>query len=125
MFVVGPVISKDVAMLSLLEHGSVITAFNADYDGVNMPSHFTGDIALRWGYDLSPPIPDLKISDYAVEGTLQFNGIPYRVTIPWGAIFAMRAEGTDHSITWSREVEVEIGVEAEPPAKPRHLKLVD
>jgi hypothetical protein len=113
---------QDVAA-QLLRDGSILVEFTIDYPGVHVPERFrvVQELALRFGYDLTPPIDDLWHDDYGIRGTLSFNGVPFMCHVPWGAVTSISSDGYGHHVAWPPEVAMEI--EAEPP-RPK-LKLVD
>lgn len=57
-------------------------------------------LVLRIGHDLDPPITDLRLDDSGVTGTLQFAGKPFRVEVPWSALYAAVIEGYGRGWQW-------------------------
>lgn len=49
-------------------------------------------IVLEFAYEMLRPIPDLTVSNFAVEATLSFNGEPYLCVIPWDSVLAITNE---------------------------------
>ena len=53
------------------------------------------------------PIPDLRVDDEGIFGTLSFKGIPFSCFVPWGAVFALVGEDSK-GMVWSKEMPEEI-----------------
>ena len=49
-------------------------------------------VVLQVGTNMPVPIPDLRVDDEGVYGTLSFKGVPFTVWLPWKAIFAVVGE---------------------------------
>lgn len=135
--------SKRAVTEALLDKGPVLVHLDARRDTVAVPDRFRREakLVLRFGYGLSPPIPDLTVDDVGIGGTLVFGGVPFRCVLPWRAIFAVILDGESRGMVWpedapadSVEAVPEPGTEPEPepdPEPPRrakrpsHLRLVD
>ncbi len=136
---------KRLQLEALLGTGPVLIHLDTRVDGVAVPSQFRGKnrLVLRFGYDLAPPIVDLRIDELGIRGTLTFNKQPFGCVVPWAALYAAVAEADGHSVLWAEdtpdEILVEVGSMSSPaapapdspaPEKPKktrasHLKLVD
>src|SRR5688572_28057958 len=46
-------------------------------------------LVLQVGLDMPIPIPDLRVDDGGVYGTLSFQRTPFNCTVPWSAVFAL------------------------------------
>lgn len=46
-------------------------------------------VILQVGYNMTIPIPDMKVDDLGFFGTLSFKGIPFACNVPWQCIFAV------------------------------------
>ncbi len=130
---------RDV-ILELLARGPVLV--NCDGRRCDVPEHLRHPLlALRFGYNLTPRIPDLRAGDDGLSGTLSFGGKKRLCRLPWPAVYGATVEGEEHSVVWPGDqpkqdapapddVEVEIQVgddpadEPAPPPKRPHLKLV-
>jgi stringent starvation protein B len=135
---------KKKTLESLLARGPVLVHVDARRAEVSVPPRFRADasLVLRFGYDLKPAIADLDVSDNGIEGTLTFAGSPFRVVLPWAAVYAAMVEGEQRGTVWPEDVPEDVlsGGEvpapaAVPTAVPRedtprakrasHLKLVE
>ena len=130
---------KRVVFTKLLDGGPVLIHVDPRPEGVDLPpTHREAPrLILRFGYQLTPPILDIRIDETGVGGTLVFSKQPYRCFIPWSAVFAVVGED-GRGLIWTSEVPAEVAHEynkkpvdkPEPPEpepnKPRraHLKLV-
>lgn len=85
---------KRVVMDQLLASGPVLVQLDSRREGVRVPADHAGQaqLVLRFGWGLSPPIPDLEISDDGIAGTLAFGSSHFTCVIPWSAVFALVAE---------------------------------
>ncbi len=137
---------------ALLVRGPVLVHVDARRAEVSVPARFRSDasLVLRFGHALTPAIADLVIDDEAISGTLTFAGQPFRVVLPWTAVYAAMVEGEQRGTVWPEDVpedvltgsgtELDTRPSAQPPLEkpargsdvtdePRkrtnHLKLVD
>lgn len=134
--------SKRAVVEALLDKGPVLVHLDARRDAVAVPDRFRREakLVLRFGYGLSPPIPDLTVDDVGIGGTLVFGGVPFRCVLPWSAIFAVILDGESRGMVWPEDAPsdaVEVVTEGgdpepepdpEPPRRakrPSHLRLVD
>lgn len=53
------------------------------------------------------PIPDLRVDEEGIFGTLSFKGVPFSCFVPWGAVFALVGDDAK-GMVWSREMPEEI-----------------
>ena len=58
-------------------------------------------VVLQVGLDMPVPIPDLRVDEEGVFGTLSFKGVPFTCFVPWGAVFALVGEDAK-GMVWSR-----------------------
>ena len=131
---------------ALLSRGPVLVHVDARRAEVAVPPRFRADpsLVLRFGYTLSPSIADLEVDDAAISGTLTFSGSPFRVVLPWTAVYAAMVEGEQRGTVWPEDVPEDVltgggetpsvtpsiipdkAAEPAPRAKRNsHLKLVD
>lgn len=134
---------KRVVADALLAKGPILVHLDARREGVAVPSRFTREakLVLRFGYGLTPPIPDLTVDDDGITGTLVFGGVPFRCHLPWTAIFALILDGESRGMVWPEDAPEAVATEGEasepdpdpepdpePPRRarrPSHLRLVD
>lgn len=80
-----------------LERGVVMIHLDARQPGVLVPPQFREDFHLRLNLSWRFDPPDLSIGDWGIRQTLSFNRTPYKVAVPWQAIFAITAHTTDQA----------------------------
>ncbi|MEY4513311.1 MAG: hypothetical protein RLZZ450_5433 [Pseudomonadota bacterium] len=99
---------KDVAR-ALLLRGSVFVHLDPRRSGVLVPARlrYQAQVVLQVGLDMPVPIPDLRVDEEGIFGTLSFKGIPFSCFVPWGAVFALVGEDAK-GMVWSREMPEEI-----------------
>lgn len=119
---------KDVAR-ALLLRGSIFLHLDPRVDGVSVPVYLAKQpqLILQIGLDMPTPIPDLRVDDRGVYGTLSFNRSPFHCMVPWRAVFAMQSD-EGRMMLWPESLPVELKAEVErelgqrPPAG---LSVVD
>jgi stringent starvation protein B len=140
---------KRKTLETLLTRGPVLVHVDARRAEVAVPPRFRTDasLVLRFGYSLTPGIPDLAVDERAISGTLTFGGQPFHCVLPWTAVYAAMVEGEQRGTVWPEDVpedvltgtsEAAAPVPAAPeapapstnsgPARAKrasHLKLVD
>jgi stringent starvation protein B len=104
---------KDVAR-ALLLRGSLFVYLDPRASGVAVPSWFArqAQLVLQVGLDLPVPIPDLRVDDEGVFGTLSFNRAPFTCFVPWSAVFALVGDD-GMGMVWQDDLPSEIAAEVE------------
>jgi stringent starvation protein B len=99
---------KDVAR-ALLLRGSVFVHLDPRRPGVLVPARLRSQaqVVLQVGLDMPVPIPDLRVDEEGIFGTLSFKGIPFTCFVPWGAVFALVGEDAK-GMVWSKEMPQEV-----------------
>ena len=64
------------------------------------------------------PIPDLRIDQEGVFGTLSFKGVPFACFVPWAAVFALVGEDAK-GMVWHTDMPLEIAAEVEREGRRR------
>jgi hypothetical protein len=102
---------KEVAR-ALLLRGIVFIHLDPRRVGVIIPNHLKQQyqVVLLFGLDMPVPIPDLKVDDEGVVGTLSFKGAPFTCTIPWASVFAIVGEDAK-GIVWNEDMPAEVAAE--------------
>lgn len=72
-----------------LEKGPAMLHLDARRPGVLVPAQFREDFQLRLNVSWRFDPPDLSINDWGVRETLSFSRTPYKVAVPWSAIYAI------------------------------------
>jgi stringent starvation protein B len=108
---------KDVAR-ALLLRGSAYVYLDPRQSGVRVPPWFAQQpqLVLQVGLDLPVPIPDLRVDDHGVFGTLSFNRAPFTCTVPWSAVFALVGDD-GMGMVWPDDMPQEIAAEVEHAAQ--------
>lgn len=108
---------KDVAR-ALLLRGSVFVYLDPRKRTVRVPPWLAEQpqLVLQVGLDLPVPIPDLRVDDHGVFGTLSFNRAPFTCTVPWEAVFALVGDD-GMGMVWAEDMPLEIAAEVEQAAK--------
>lgn len=107
----------------LLLRGSVFIHLDPRAEGVVVPPHFARQpqLVLQIGLDMAVPIPDLRVDEEGIYGTLSFNRSPFTVMVPWDAVFAL-ADDQGRAMVWPDSLPDELRAEVEremglrPPA---------
>ena len=126
----------------LLNEGAILVHLDARGDDVGVPEQFSGDpkLVLRFGFNLTPAIPDLHVDETGLSGTLTFGGVPHFCQLPWTAVYAVVSEANSRGLVWPDDVPDEVvgelagAAREEEPAEPTppppdkkgrpHLRLV-
>jgi stringent starvation protein B len=105
----GKLPPKKEVLDSFLENGSARIFIDPRRAGAVVPQWFSKqpELVLRVGYTLSPPIPDLKVSEEGVSATLSFNRSPYLCRMPWAVIFAIVSDVSGRGVVWPEDVPIE------------------
>lgn len=101
---------KRKAVEALLERGPILLHIDSRYVGVDVPNRLRGNprLVLRFGYGLTPSIPDLTVAEDALSGTLTFGGVPYTCNVPWPAVYAVMVEGEQRGTVWPEDVPEDV-----------------
>lgn len=99
---------KDV-LDAFLTTGSARIFLDPRRTGAIVPKWFAkqAELVLRVGYTLSPPIPDLTVTEEAVSCTLSFNRAPFWCKMPWNAVFAVVSDVDGRGVVWPEDVPIE------------------
>ncbi len=107
---------QDVARALLLS-GSMFIHLDPRVEGVMVPKWLKRQpqLVLQLGLDMAIPIPDLRVDEHGVYGTLSFNRSPFTCLVPWEAIFAIAGED-GRGMVWPDSMPAEITAEIEREA---------
>ena len=102
---------KDVAR-ALLLRGNVFVHLDPRRPGVTVPQWLQTQpqLVLQVGLDMPIPIPDLRVDDAGVYGTLSFQRAPFTCTVPWSAVFALVGDD-NKGVVWPDDLPPEIATE--------------
>jgi len=105
---------KHEVAIDLLQKGSVFIHLDPRVTNVQCPLGLRQQprLVLQVGLNMVVPIPDLRIDEDGIFGTLSFSRVAVKCFSPWGAIFALYGDdGKGH--VWPSEVPAEIAAEME------------
>lgn len=88
---------KEVAEL-LLSQGDLLVFLNPCDSTVIVPSWYKHHDVLVLQFDRDP-IPDIRVDDAGITGTLSFMRTPYKCFVPWDSVFAL-GDGTGALQEW-------------------------
>lgn len=73
---------------------SIFLYVDATKAGVLVPGRlrYKTCLSLQIGYNMPVPIPDLRVDETGVSGTLSFGGSPFYCFIPWDALYALMGD---------------------------------
>jgi stringent starvation protein B len=103
-----------------LLRGSVFIHLDPRRSGVLVPARLRSQpqVVLQVGLDMPVPIPDLRIDQEGVFGTLSFKGVPFACFVPWAAVFALVGEDAK-GMVWHADMPQEIAAEVEREGRKR------
>lgn len=101
----------------LLSQGSVFVHLDPREAGVVVPQWYRQEpqLVLQIGLDMPVPIPDLRVDEEGVYGTLSFNRSPFTCRVDWDAIFALAGDD-GRGMVWPESMPEEISQEIEREA---------
>jgi stringent starvation protein B len=88
-----PSAEKRARLEAALAHGVVTIHLDARQPGVRVPEQFRTDHNLRLNLSLRFDPPDLTVGEWGIRETLSFARTPFKVAVPWPAIFAITGSG--------------------------------
>jgi stringent starvation protein B len=108
---------RDVAD-ALLSKGSLFVHLDPRVDGVCVPQWLTQQpqLVLQVGLQMAVRIPDLRVDEDGVFGTLSFNRSPFACHVPWASVFALVGDD-GRGLVWPESMPPEIAAEVEREAQ--------
>ena len=100
--------SKRDALLAFLDKGMTMVHLDARKEGVVVPRHFVGQQDLRLNLSYRFGGAQMEISDESVEATLTFGGAPFRVIIPFSAMYALTSHVTGAGLVFPESLPEDI-----------------
>ncbi|MEM9864116.1 MAG: hypothetical protein AAF938_21130 [Myxococcota bacterium] len=111
---------EDIAR-ALMLRGNLFVHLDPRGDSVLLPDHLKKQpqVLLQVGLDMPVPIPDLRVDDEGISGTLSFNRTPFGCAVPWDSVFALGGDD-GRGMVWPESMppEVEAEVDREAGRKP-------
>jgi hypothetical protein len=95
----------DVFRALLVSQPSVFVHVNPKPGDVLIPFNLKlqDQCVLQVGLDMPVPIPDLAYDRHGVSGTLSFKDKPFRIDVPWSAVYALVGEDAK-GFVWEDEM---------------------
>lgn len=112
-----PLPDKREVARALLLRGSVFVHLDPRHHGVLVPQHLRKQpqLVLQVGLDMAVAIPDLRVDQEGVTGTLSFNRSPFTCFVPWEAVFALAGDDA-RGMVWPPSMPPEIKTEIDREA---------
>lgn len=80
-------------------------------------------LVLQVGLDMAIPIPDLKVDEHGVFGTLSFSRKPFTCSVPWHGVFAVVGDD-GKGMVWPESMPPEVASEVEREARRAGFRTV-
>lgn len=114
---------KKERLIRALDKGMVMIHLDARRPGVIVPAHLQHEahLLLNLSYRFDPP--DLIVNEWGVRSTLTFSRQPFRVAVPWAALYAITSHVTKEFWVYPDDMPPELlerarVVEVAQPARP-------
>ena len=110
----GPLPYKRDVANQLLRKGSLFIHLDPRVNDVVVPPwlRHQAQLVLQVGLDMPIPIPDLRVDENGIFGTLSFSRTPFACNVPWNAIFALVGD-EGRGMVWPESMPAEIVAEVE------------
>lgn len=122
----GPIakLRREVIERLLGEADFLLLVVNPGCPGVELPASLlqTGQpVPLHIGWRLAVPIPDLRLDERGISGTLSFGRTPHPCHLPWGSIVQVSLE--EEHLIWITPGLLPAHEEKSPETRPK-LRLI-
>ena len=122
-------LKKNVIDRLLVDEDFFLVVVDPRYPGVRLPDYLAQSeqpVGLSIGLRMVIPIPDLKVDEAGIQGTLSFSRTPFHCVIPWAAM--VQVSSNEEHLVWvvppeRRRDETKPKEMEKPNGKPR-LRLV-
>jgi hypothetical protein len=110
----GPLPYKRDVANQLLRKGSLFIHLDPRVSDVVVPPwlRHQAQLVLQVGLDMPIPIPDLRVDENGIFGTLSFSRTPFACNVPWSAVFALVGD-EGRGMVWPESMPAEIVAEVE------------
>jgi len=110
----GPLPYKRDVANQLLRKGSLFIHLDPRVHDVVVPPwlRHQAQLVLQVGLDMPIPIPDLRVDEAGIFGTLSFSRTPFACNVPWNAVFALVGD-EGRGMVWPESMPAEIVAEVE------------
>ncbi len=111
---------KRAGMVELVEMEWITVYVDPKAKGVKLPPylHDAPYVVLDVGHDMPTPIKDLQFSDNGIEGELVFHRQPFRVRVPYAAVFGYVSHTTQKGGLYADQIPKDALCGAEPKPAP-------
>jgi len=94
-----------------------VHALDPRVEGVHAPQWLMKQpqLVLQIGLDMPVAIPDLRVDDDGIYGTLSFSRTPFTCVVPWAAVFALVGDD-GRGLVWPESFPLEIAQEVQREA---------
>lgn len=110
----GPLPYKRDVANQLLRKGSLFIHLDPRVNDVVVPPwlRHQAQLVLQVGLDMPIPIPDLRVDEHGIFGTLSFSRTPFACNVPWSSVFALVGD-EGRGMVWPESMPAEIVAEVE------------
>ncbi len=118
--------NKNEVARALLLKGTVFVHLDPRVKGALVPAWLRDrpQLVLQIGLDMPLPIPDLRLDDAGLHGTLSFNRAAFTCSVPWDAVFALVGDD-GKGMVWPASMPAEIAAEVEREARRARLAEIE
>lgn len=119
----GPLPYKRDVANQLLRKGSLFIHLDPRVHDVIVPPWLKhqAQLVLQVGLDMPIPIPDLRVDEGGIFGTLSFSRTPFACNVPWSSVFALVGD-EGRGMVWPDSMPAEIVAEVERESQRAKLK---
>jgi stringent starvation protein B len=103
---------------AILGQGSLFLHLDPRVAGVEVPAALKQQpqLVLQVGLHMLIPIPDLRVDEHGVAGTLSFSRNPFLCVVPWESVFALVGDD-GRGMVWAESMPPEIASEVNREAQ--------
>jgi hypothetical protein len=103
---------------ALLNKGSLFVHLDPRIKDVVVPPwlRHQPQLVLQVGWDMPVSIPDFRVDEFGIFGTLSFSRTPFACNMPWDSVFALVGD-EGKGMVWDDSMPPEIVAEVEREAR--------
>lgn len=99
---------KKERLLAALDRGVVMVHLDARRPGVVVPPALARMAHLHLNLSYHFPRRDLTVDGWGIRSTLSFDRVPFRVSIPWSALFGICSHVTHEEWVFPEDLPAEL-----------------